>query len=48
MVPGTGRAALAPDESFRERLEMDSPDFLDLAEALSEQTALLLQEAPTA
>ncbi|MET8535954.1 acyl carrier protein [Streptomyces sp. NPDC005065] len=44
VVPGADLAAVSPDENFRNRLEMDSLDFLNFVEALSEHTALPLPE----
>lgn len=40
VVPGADPAALSPDENFRDTLEMDSLDFLNLVEALSGRTGL--------
>ncbi|MFJ3961127.1 acyl carrier protein [Streptomyces sp. NPDC090036] len=45
VVPGADAAALAPDENFRDNLEMDSLDFLNFIEALSERTGLALPES---
>ncbi|WP_327418540.1 acyl carrier protein [Streptomyces sp. NBC_01233] len=45
VVPGADTAALAPDENFRDNLEMDSLDFLNFIEALSERTGLALPES---
>ncbi|MGZ9934813.1 acyl carrier protein [Streptomyces sp. NC-S4] len=44
VVPGADAAALTRDENFRESLEMDSLDFLNFIEALSERTGLALPE----
>ncbi|MFE2476036.1 phosphopantetheine-binding protein [Streptomyces sp. NPDC059389] len=44
VVPGADAAALSRDENFRESLEMDSLDFLNFIEALSERTGLALPE----
>ncbi|WP_445269483.1 acyl carrier protein [Streptomyces sp. DSM 41634] len=43
-VPGADAAALPQDENFRDSLEMDSLDFLNFIEALSERTGLALPE----
>ncbi|MFF4425667.1 MULTISPECIES: acyl carrier protein [unclassified Streptomyces] len=45
VVPGADAGALSPDENFRESLEMDSLDFLNFIEALSERTGLALPES---
>ncbi len=45
VVPGAEAAALSPDENFRDNLEMDSLDFLNFVEALSERTGLALPES---
>ncbi|MFJ7591330.1 acyl carrier protein [Streptomyces sp. NPDC097617] len=45
VVPGADAATLSPDENFRENLEMDSLDFLNFIEALSERTGLALPES---
>ncbi|MFJ5806609.1 acyl carrier protein [Streptomyces sp. NPDC093093] len=44
VVPGADPTALSPDENFRDTLEMDSLDFLNLVEALSGRTDLPLPE----
>lgn len=44
VVPGADLTSVAPGENFRERLEMDSLDFLNFVEALSERTGLTLPE----
>ncbi|WP_327733498.1 acyl carrier protein [Streptomyces nojiriensis] len=43
-VPGADVASLPQDENFRDSLEMDSLDFLNFIEALSERTGLALPE----
>ncbi|MCX5126930.1 acyl carrier protein [Streptomyces sp. NBC_00347] len=43
-VPGADPTVLSPDENFRDILEMDSLDFLNLIEALSGRTGLPLPE----
>ncbi|MDX6764621.1 MULTISPECIES: acyl carrier protein [Streptomyces] len=43
-VPGADLAAVPPDEPFRERLEMDSLDFLTFVELLGGRTGLALPE----
>ncbi|MFJ3974141.1 acyl carrier protein [Streptomyces sp. NPDC090021] len=43
-VPGADLTAVSPDEPFRERLEMDSLDFLSFIELLSGRTGLDLPE----
>ncbi|WP_327134850.1 acyl carrier protein [Streptomyces sp. NBC_01343] len=45
VVPGADPTALSPEENFRDTLEMDSLDFLNLVEALSGRTGLPLPEA---
>ncbi|MFB6941416.1 MULTISPECIES: acyl carrier protein [unclassified Streptomyces] len=44
VVPGADPALLSPNENFRISLEMDSLDFLNFIEALSERTGLPLPE----
>ncbi|MFB7917145.1 acyl carrier protein [Streptomyces sp. NPDC056061] len=44
VVPGADVAALSPDDNFRVELEMDSLDFLNFVEALSERSGLPLPE----
>ncbi|MFK0237827.1 acyl carrier protein [Streptomyces vinaceus] len=43
-VPGADLSSVSPREDFRERLEMDSLDFLGFVEALSGRTGLVLPE----
>ncbi|MFJ3927071.1 acyl carrier protein [Streptomyces sp. NPDC090022] len=43
-VPGADVAAVSPEENFRDRLEMDSLDFLGFVEALGGRTGLPLPE----
>ncbi|MGW7456341.1 acyl carrier protein [Streptomyces sp. NPDC054797] len=45
VVPGADAATLSPDENFRDGLEMDSLDFLNFIEAVSERTGLPLPES---
>ncbi|WP_438309514.1 acyl carrier protein [Streptomyces sp. HUAS TT3] len=44
VVPGADLSAVSPDEKFRERLDMDSLDFLTFVEVLSGRTGLTLPE----
>ncbi|MFB8394416.1 acyl carrier protein [Streptomyces yangpuensis] len=44
VVPGADLSVVSSDGNFRERLEMDSLDFLAFVEALSGRTGLALPE----
>ncbi len=45
VVPGADIAAVSAEENFRDRLEMDSLDFLNFVEALSGRSGLALPES---
>lgn len=44
VAPGGGVAALAPDADLRDALELDSLDFLNVVEALSDRTGRRIDE----
>ncbi|WP_324789507.1 acyl carrier protein [Streptomyces sp. H51] len=47
VVPGADVAALGPDDAFREVLEMDSLDFLNFVEVLSERSGVRIEDEDT-
>ncbi|MER6630281.1 phosphopantetheine-binding protein [Streptomyces sp. NPDC000987] len=47
VIPGADVAALGPDEAFREVLEMDSLDFLNFVEVLSERSGVRIEDEDT-
>ncbi|MET8572906.1 phosphopantetheine-binding protein [Streptomyces sp. NPDC004783] len=47
VVPDADVAALAPDDAFREVLEMDSLDFLSFVEVLSERSGIRIEDEDT-
>ncbi|WSB05660.1 acyl carrier protein [Streptomyces sp. NBC_01794] len=47
VLPDADFATLAPDETFRDALEMDSLDFLSFIEALSERTGVRIEDEDT-
>ncbi|WJV44755.1 acyl carrier protein [Streptomyces flavofungini] len=44
IVPGADLTTVAPDESLRDALELDSIDFLSLVETLSERADVRIDE----
>lgn len=44
VVPGADIGALAPDDAFRDVLEMDSMDFLSFVELLSERSGARIED----
>lgn len=44
VAPGSGVAALAPDADLRDSLELDSLDFLNVVEALSDRSGRRIEE----
>ncbi|MDX2692082.1 acyl carrier protein [Streptomyces ipomoeae] len=47
VIPDADVAALAPDDKFREVLEMDSLDFLSFVEVLSERSGIRIEDEDT-
>ncbi|KOT42670.1 phosphopantetheine-binding protein [Streptomyces caelestis] len=47
VIPGADVAALAPDDAFREALDMDSLDFLSFVEVLSERSGIRIEDEDT-
>jgi acyl carrier protein len=47
VIPGADLAALGPDDTFRDALEMDSLDFLRFIETLSERTGIRIDDEDT-
>ncbi|MEU5099165.1 phosphopantetheine-binding protein [Streptomyces sp. NPDC020996] len=47
VIPGADVAALGPDDAFREVLEMDSLDFLNFVEVLSERSGVRIEDEDT-
>ncbi|MFB9350771.1 acyl carrier protein [Streptomyces heliomycini] len=47
VIPGSDVAALAPDDAFREALDMDSLDFLSFVEVLSERSGIRIEDEDT-
>jgi len=45
VVPDADLAALGPDDTFRDALEMDSLDFLSYIEILGERTGVRIDDA---
>ncbi|MEI5525566.1 phosphopantetheine-binding protein [Streptomyces brasiliscabiei] len=46
-VPGADVTALAPDDPFRDVLEMDSLDFLSFVEILGERSGIRIEDEDT-
>ncbi|MEU0398044.1 acyl carrier protein [Streptomyces sp. NPDC006208] len=47
VIPDADFAALGPDDTFRDALEMDSLDFLSFVEILSERTGIRIDDEDT-
>ncbi|MEU9379484.1 acyl carrier protein [Streptomyces sp. NPDC048279] len=47
VIPDADVAALGPDDTFRDALEMDSLDFLSFIETLSERTGVRIDDEDT-
>jgi acyl carrier protein len=47
IVPDADFAALGPDDTFRDALEMDSLDLLSFMESLSERTGVRIDDEDT-
>lgn len=47
VIPDADFAALRPEDTFRDALEMDSLDFLSFIEVLSERTGVRIEDEDT-